>query len=327
MKREEKTSNNYEHVISGEIGVNKTMIEPKKDNSLSTDIPKAAELKTEEDHDLKLIHNNLARVQKYGIAILRPMNEDRRKHLHKLVQGIEGISSFEIGDIGDEKVVIRLQKKKEEYICINDIFKECYDAFVAGNYAKEIKILSQLFALKELKSVVYHLLGQCYFKLNKRLVAADYFELAYYTSKNENMQNPKYKVYDYRILIAKLRRKEIDFSPVNDKPYFNINENYFTNDLDDCYGIKQFNQFEHFLSIGISIEEACNILKYDSNTALMALLLVARNHYAYEENDLGDYYCKLVERAKGKSREVKKLLEEVRRNKLFYKNRLVRKYD
>ena len=54
----------------------------------------------------------------------------------------------------------------------------------------------------------------------------------------------------------------------------------------------------------------------------ISLLILARENYTQENYTAGDKYLKKVEKMKDKTKFVISLFEEIRKNKIFYKNRV-----
>lgn len=50
-------------------------------------------------------------------------------------------------------------------------------------------------------------------------------------------------------------------------------------------------------------------------------LLYAREYYTQGDDDKGDLFLTSVERSKNKTNKTRKIIEEIRKNKRFYKNR------
>ena len=61
-----------------------------------------------------------------------------------------------------------------------------------------------------------------------------------------------------------------------------------------------------------------NLSLYQRN---IVAIILAKEYYQNEDYNIGDMYLKLVEGTKGKSSETRSLLNEVRKNKRFYKYR------
>lgn len=112
---------------------------------------------------------------------------------------------------------------------------------------------------------------------------------------------------DLNNLTNKLSKDESarDTQPVSDKSYFKSIED-----------IAYFIQGEN-----IVLDEAIKKFKLTSEDLLIIKLIYARSYYAEEMYLLGDIQVQEVEKHKDKTSRVLKLLNEVRTNKQFYKNR------
>lgn len=92
-------------------------------------------------------------------------------------------------------------------------------------------------------------------------------------------------------------------------------------EIDNYYGIEQTEQFLKLVSSGMTFEEVSTSLGLDEEQKSIIALVFAKISYANQDYKKGDQYIKKVERSKNKTKVVKVLTEEVKKNKVFYKNR------
>lgn len=71
----------------------------------------------------------------------------------------------------------------------------------------------------------------------------------------------------------------------------------------------------------LTLEESCDYLNLDKNTRNTVFLMFAKEYYYLCDFTNGDKLVKIIEREQDKSPRVKELLNEIRRDKNFYKNR------
>lgn len=96
----------------------------------------------------------------------------------------------------------------------------------------------------------------------------------------------------------------------------------FIDDMHDYYEVPNAEEIFNLVDSGISIEEACNIYNLTDEDINIIYLILAKKCYAEERYISGDSYFKVVEKSPNKTDFVKWLLNEVRKNKKFYKNRV-----
>ncbi len=268
--------------------------------------------KTYDDYDL--IQQKLDEVYEKGIIVLKPMNDGRRKEIHNIVKNIPDVVSFSIGASEDRRVVLRFKPYIYEHIDIKQMTSIGNEAYKNGDYDTCINSYRQLLELKEPKAFIYAKLGLAYMKKFDKNTAIDYFTVATELSKKEN------GMYDFTELIASLNGL---ISQEDKKPLVRMQTSDFKDDIDEYYGIDGIDQVAKLISSGMTIEEACCNLRLNEEQKNIVTLIYAREYYAQEFYALGDQYLKKVERTKNKSKFVITLLEEIRKNKRFYKNRMI----
>lgn len=101
----------------------------------------------------------------------------------------------------------------------------------------------------------------------------------------------------------------------------NISE--FEDDMNNNYGIDNLDEIIRLLSTGTSLEEVTETMNLSLNQRNIVALLLAKDCYSNEDYDIGDMYIKLIQETKGKSKKTIDLLDEVRKNKQFYKYRRI----
>jgi hypothetical protein len=71
----------------------------------------------------------------------------------------------------------------------------------------------------------------------------------------------------------------------------------------------------------LTYEDACEELGFTYEEYLLSMLLLAKRSFTNKQDDLGEKFLKLVEQSGNKSKKVIAKMDEVRKNKKFYKNR------
>ena len=242
------------------------------------------------------------------------MNGERRQEIHNIVKNIPDIVSFTIGDNNKEQVVLRFKTYVTEYVDVKKLFELGNEAYANGDYASCINAYRRVLELLwEPKSFVYGKLGLAYMKIHEKETAINYLTIATELSKKEN------EIFDFTELIAVLN----GFIPTKDrKPQFIMPISDFEDDLDNYYGIEQVEQIAELVTSGVSMNDACLSFDLSDEQKSIVALIFAKECYAQKNYIIGDRYLKKVERTKNKSKFVKSLFEEVRKNKRFYKNRV-----
>lgn len=94
----------------------------------------------------------------------------------------------------------------------------------------------------------------------------------------------------------------------------------FEIDLDNNYGINQMEQIAKLVSSGFTIDDVCTNIGLSNKQKYIASLILAKEYYAIENYEMGDYFLNEVENTNNKTKFVNSLCEEVRHNRQLYKN-------
>lgn len=269
--------------------------------------------KTEEEKLIEEKHKLL--LEKHGIILLKPMTPERIEKILEIVNRYPDISAFSIGEENQKQLVLRYKVDKSEYKDIKNIFNKANQDYRDKRYNACIKEYLKLLAyFNEPEPYIYFNLGIYYLKAKKENIAIDYLTVASELNKKEN-SNFNLNTDE---LLFRLKNSYADKNKITVK----MEESEFENDLNNYYGIEEVDKVRKLLSTGMKLEEIYALLKLDNEKQSIILLILARDYYARENYTLGDKYLKKVERTKNKSKFVKDLFNEVRKNKKFYKNRV-----
>lgn len=266
------------------------------------------------DFDVKsFIDQRLNELHENGIILLKPMDNTKRKSIHEYIKCLPDVASFSIGEGEVRQIVLR--HKLNEYIDIPKIAKEGNEAYNSYNYDLCIEKFRKLLGINNPKTWVYARLGLAYIKINNKKMAIDYLTIATELEKKEGNSNK-----DYTELIASLK----GLIPEEDrKPRVKMNISEFEDDMNNNYGIDNLDEIIRLLSTGTSLEEVTETMNLSLNQRNIVALLLAKDCYSNEDYDIGDMYIKLIQETKGKSKKTIDLLDEVRKNKQFYKYRRI----
>ena len=101
-----------------------------------------------------------------------------------------------------------------------------------------------------------------------------------------------------------------------------IEESDFQNNMNEYYGLEAIEEMAAFVSSGKTIEEVQEKFSLTEEQTTLLMLVFARVCYTNGDFILGDQYLRKVEKRKNKTKQIKQLLEEIRRKKKFYKNQV-----
>ena len=248
-----------------------------------------------------------------GMILLKPMNSERRKRVHEMVKEYSDMVSFSIGEGENRQIVLRYKPFIDEYVDIKNLIKFGDQAYKDGNYDECIQDYLQILQFGKPKAFVYAKLGLAYMKKWNKEQAIDYLTIATYVSKQENGE------FDFTELIASLKGL---IAEQDKKPRFKMRTEEFENDIENYYGIENFEKITSYISeSGLDVESACEQLEMNEEQIDTILLIYAREYYAQGNYDKGDQFLKSVEKSESKTKFTAKLLDEIRKNKRFYINR------
>ncbi len=264
------------------------------------------------DFDVKgFIDQRLNELYENGIILLKTMDNTKRKAIHEYVENLPDVESFSIGEGETRQIVLRY--KANEYIDITKTVKEGNEAYNSQNYDLCIEKFRKLLGTNKPKTWVYAKLGLSYMKMGNKKIAIDYLTIATELEKKEGNSDK-----DYTELIASLK----GLIPEEDKkPRVRMNISEFEDDMNNNYGIDNLDEIIRLLSTGTSLDEVTKTMNLSLYQRNIVAIILAKEYYQNEDYNIGDMYLKLVEGTKGKSSETRSLLNEVRKNKRFYKYR------
>lgn len=247
-----------------------------------------------------------------GIVLLEHLNTRKRKYIHKKVDEIENMDSFSIGYCSTRRIVFKYSKK-EENINIDELIKLGNDLYQKREYKGCIETFKRVLANGVNKYFIYSKIGLSYMKLGDKKLALDYLIVANELIKlNYNDNN------NFDSLIKKLKEENKSANENSDM--------YFYDMTNDNFGIENINDILHLI-----IDEKEDISKVKEKFELSNIeiniikLFIAKEYYTDCFFDTGDRYLKEVEKSKDRNKVVNKLLNEIRENKLFYKNRGIKR--
>lgn len=299
-------------IISAPIGSDK------EEQTIETiTIPTTQESSSIDYDDSEFIHSKLDKLYEKGIILLRPMDAKRRKGIHNIVKGIPDVVSFSIGSDTNRQVVLRFMPFIEEYVDLPVIAKKGNSAYSKGEYDDCIESYRKLLEFGHPKSWVYAKLGLAYMKKFDKDTAINYLTIATELAKEEKSD------LDFTELIDSLRGF---INPEDKKGRVKMSIKDFGHDTENYYGIESMHELAELINSGINVDDACVTLGFNDEQKAIATLVLAKECYLQENYTIGDRYLRKVEKTKNKTKFVTSLLEEVRKNKIFYRNRVDENY-
>ena len=254
-------------------------------------------------------------LQERGAILLRPMNAERRKGIHRLMIKYSNMESFSIGEGEQRRVVLRYVSQDRSFVSFNALLREANRAYHEKDYQLCIDNCLTVLSLGKPPAHVYIRLGLAYMKLFKIKEAIDYLTIGNYLDKGSERQQ------ELEDLIAKLKG---EYDNEDKKPVVQMSEKEFQNDLDNNYGISNISAITQLVTEeGISITEACFELGLSEETSNIVKLIYARTYYAQGDYIYGDIFLKSVEKSSAKNGTIINILDEIKRNKKFYSNRVL----
>lgn len=260
---------------------------------------------------IKIKHEEL--VNGKLVIMLPRMQEERIKRIKKIVKKYNDMRLFCI-DKGNKKIPVLTYKLKiEERLNLKQIVKDGSLAYKNGQYDECISLYTKLIYFGYTKAFVYAKMGLSYLKKGNTQKAITYLTIADLQSKKEN------SVYDFSDLLSKLKGVEHKTQDEgNSKVYFKMPLKCFEDGFDN-YGIQNFEEVADFIiESGVDVESACEQLLMNSEKINKIRLLLAREYYSNGNFEKGDQFLREVEKSKPKTKEIIRILEEIRINKRFY---------
>ena len=152
------------------------------------------------------------------------------------------------------------------------------------------------------------MIGLSYFKVRQKKLAIKYLTIA------KSLANSEGIVFEYDNLLSTLMHN--DNNNQQDIKYKEFKSDF----IRDICGISNFPDINLFIcESGLDVESACKQLNLSSDVIQIIKLIYAREYYKISNMKKGDLFIKSVEMSPFKNTKVKKLLEDVKKNKNFYR--------
>lgn len=258
-------------------------------------------------------------VKNKGIIVLEPMDSERRTLIHDIVGKYLDMVSFSIGVEPNRQIVLRYKKDTKEYIDIKKLANDGKTYYKNGCYEECIRTYLDVLQFREPRAVSYARIGMAYLKLDNKDMAIMYLKVAMQVSIKEGRE------LDFTQIIAVL---EGNVCKKDRKPYFKMNEENFRNDLQESYGIEKLDEIiSCIFESNRDIETVCREFGVPNEQITIIRLICAKKYYSQGNYGMGDIFVRTAEKTKNKTPFILKLLDEVRKNKKFYINRVVDDFE
>lgn len=289
----------------------------KKDSKIDTDKPKidSSKIITKEEEYIENKYKELLKDK--GIVLLKPMSFEHAKRMVELAEYYPDVETFTISIKDKKQVVLKYNAIDGEHADIRNLINFGRQAYKYGDYDECINNFTVAIQyLKKPKAFIFAYIGLSLMKKGNIKSAINYLTVATCLSSEED-----YSI-NFEGLIAKLQGKNIGkTSEVETKPFVKMSLNDFDS-MDSYYGINNFNEIKEYILLSdLDIDSACSELGLSLEQINIVKLLFARDHYKQEEYEKGDTLILSVEKSKNKNPLINQIIQELRVNKKFYKNR------
>ncbi len=247
-----------------------------------------------------------------GIVILKPMSGRVRYKLNRLIWEYDDLTSFNIGSGNERRIVMRYVPHKKDKFDFANLKNRADEFYNQNDYKNALIGYQKLLEAGSPPPVVYLRTGISYLKTGSVSVAIDYLTVArelYLESKKEFL---------YEDLLLSLK-ENVPLSELKGNVKFEVAE--FKNYAEDELFVEGSEVYARELSQGKPLHELMMGSSFTEEQKAMLYLQFAKDCYYQEKYDMGDIFLEMATKTKNKTDKVKKLLSEIRTNRLFYKNR------
>lgn len=264
------------------------------------------------------------------LYLLDPMSHEKRTLIRDYVKFNyeEDISTFSVGVEPERRVVLRYKPVVRVHVDIKGVLDDAKSAYSLGKYEESLENYNDAYknyeeALENYELVMkigkpfastYSGYGMTLYRLGRKKEAVDCLKVATIMSKTEN--NGKIDFTDFIEKIENPPRAE-DRKPkaVVDESEFDVkHEEVLSNEIIE--GIRAL-----IIDGGMKIEDVLKELNLNEITSNYVKLIYARDNYYIGNDYVGEKYFKQVEKSKAKNSEIRKLYNDIKVNKKYYRNR------
>ena len=177
-----------------------------------------------------------------------------------------------------------------------------------------INICRELLNMYGPRAFLYAKIGLSYLKMKDKTNAIQYLWLSTEISKQTQ------EGFDFTELIQKITGKYLVDESKNETKKIRMSEGDFNI---EHYAIDNFDEIKSLvLNQNLSISDVCAQFGLGIEETNTVKLMFAKQYYAQGDYITGDRIVKHVEQSSNKTQFVRQLIDEIRRAKKFYKNRI-----
>lgn len=251
------------------------------------------------------------------VIVLQKIPQTTIKRINKILENIDELSIFTIGKKESKKLVLRYINKGLKVCSEKDLSKQALKSYIEGNYNMAIMIYMRILLTSVyINPKTCEMLGLSYLHLGEKTSALKYLKLSKklltgFTANKNGIEK----------IIKYLEQKETEDSKriLN---YFleKYDQNLMGIDINKlkeiAYYIKENNMT---IEVGIKMHNLTN------EQVLIIKLIYVRDYYIEGIYEEGDRLLQEVEKEMNKTPAVISLLQEIKTNRLLYKNEYSRK--
>ena len=238
---------------------------------------------------------------KKGLVIIRPNSDGEINKIHEYIKNIPNINSETI--IRESKKSVALTYVSKFGTRNKNVLKNALNTYYNKDYEKAIILFKELIDMGYTLHFIFGNIAICYLNLGKTKSAFDYLEMAYHLAPNNERDSLYSSIITSTLFLLDKKNNREE----------NINKKTKITRLSDVL----FLIYEE----NYTIEDACKHFNLNENNINLVKLACVITEYKNSNYIKGDLILKSVERSKDKTKFVKELFNEVRKNKMFYKNR------
>ena len=227
------------------------------------------------------------------------------------------ISVFAINTADGSQAVARYKVELEEFIDFKELFVSAKNDYHNHNYQDALIKYRQLLTVGNPHPGIYGAYGLCLRNAGKKEEAIEALKIATGYSKIKDGGK-----LDYSSVIFDLTHPRYKDSEYEKKPYVDVKD-YDPDRMTFGVDMGFIEELIQLVKDGeVSFDEAIEKLDLSEIDRNYARLIYARDCYYVAAYEIGDKYFRIVEKSKEKNEKIMSLLEEIRKNKRFYQNRL-----
>ncbi len=290
-----------------------------QEECVKKDSPKTVAEKVENERRyLSKMHEKLK--QERGIILLPPMEEERIEQILRIAKEMKEFNPFVIEVDQKKQIVLRNKPSRNQFYNTKRLIDESNESYRNKDYEKAIEANYILIEITSSpRSVTYYKTAICFLMNRNKKKAIDYLTVAVALAKTENKQN---EVENYTSLLLSLQGL---IKKPDQKPSIHINHKLYQMEFNDVNNFYQMTNMEKIASsmieTGMDLEKVAQEFQLTEEQKDLTKLIYAREYYIQGNFLEGDKYLASVEKNKEKTKKVRMILNEIKKNRKFYQNR------